>query len=944
MSRLRIITNPIDATDGMLHVRTEKVLEVFIEIKRIHPQARIYIQPACIQNDVTPTSKLDEASLQMLAKNHDFDIVCQAGEPATIAYIVVAIISLALSIYSYMNMPKANKGVEQASSNNTLGNRENTQRIGGRIPDIFGTVLAIPDLIAPPFRYFQNNVEIEECLMCLGRGYYAISNVKEGETSITQIDGESVSVYDPGQSLDTTTPMYRYGDVLNYAPLIGKQSRSITGQTLLNPSSARFISNEVTFSYPNIINVHTDDFVNGETVLIEGAQFGVKDQLLSGTVNVGLDYVLTVATSIDIHQPQNFKGLNIQALLIDDPVEGTLDLAGIYEISNVVKSGSVGSWVYEVTLISPQIINQNFLKITEAISGSISGNLTDNIDSLDLDGTYTININSGTTITLSAPDAVNPDWLKLQNWGSTAGNTIGLYGTQENWLGWFETDTEADQIYANFNAPNGLYHIGTKGYKEVIGVELQMEYQALDSTGVPTGTTYSVDDTLWGDPQSIANPVGLTLKASLSTSSRLRYRIRRITVHTSKGTVVDEVQAHSVYSMATLSKLSYEDVTLVRTVTVTNDISAGVKQRELNMLATRKVYSYATGEQSVDRVASNKFADIICAVTTDKYIGRRTIDVLDVQGLYDTQAECALYFGTNKAVEFNYTFDDANTSYEETLATIAPSVFSNARRTSGKIYFEFEKVNPSSAILFNHRNKKPQSETLSTRFGMDKQYDGVEATWRNAEENYAEESIKLPNDLISNPKKIDLVGVTNKVQAHLIANRAWNKIKYQRKSIQFTGYGEADLVTVNDRIAVVNDTSPTLVPLGIDGGYTSGEITFWSGHNIEVSQPVQLDSSKAYTIHLQLANGSVETMPVTQGVDEWSLILDRLPILPLLTGADAKVVSTVYSITLSNHLDSEAFLITEKSPSATFETQITAVNYDERYYQNDGDFINHLIS
>ncbi|HCA5279580.1 TPA: hypothetical protein MW254_003723, partial [Acinetobacter baumannii] len=69
--------------------------------------------------------------------------------------------------------------------------------------------MAIPDLIAPPLRYFQNNVEIEECLMCLGRGYYEISDVKEGETSINQIDGESVSVYDPNQSLDTTTPMYR---------------------------------------------------------------------------------------------------------------------------------------------------------------------------------------------------------------------------------------------------------------------------------------------------------------------------------------------------------------------------------------------------------------------------------------------------------------------------------------------------------------------------------------------------------------------------------------------------------------------------------------------------------------------------------------------------------------------------------------------------------------
>ncbi|WP_170248666.1 host specificity factor TipJ family phage tail protein [Acinetobacter geminorum] len=943
MSRLRIFTNPIDGHDKVLHVRTDRILEAFKYIKKKHPHARIYLQPACAHNDVTPTNKIDEASLLMLSKKHDFDVVCEAGEPATIIAAVSLVVSLAFSIYTILTMPDANKGIEKTSSNNKLGNRENTQRIGGRIPDPYGTVLAIPDLIAPPLRYFQNNVEIEECLMCLGRGYYEISDVKEGETSINQIDGESVSVYDPNQSLDTTNPMYRYGDVLNYAPLVGKQSRSITGQTLLNPSSARVVENTITFTYPNVINVATTAFVNGETISIEGAQYGVKDQLLSGTVDIGLDYVLTVATSTDIYQPQKYKGLTIQALLIDDPVEGTLDLAGVYEVSNIVKTGSAGSWVYEISLVNPQTVNQNFLKMTEAASSSISGTLTDNIDSMDLDGTYTININSGTSITLSAPDAINPDWLKLQNWGSTAGNMVGLYGSQENWLGWYETDTEGDQIFANFNAPQGLYHIGEKGYKEVIGVQLEMEYQLLDSTGMPTGSIYSISENLFGNPQSIASPVGLTLKATLPSTSRLRYRLRRLTVHSSKGTVVDEVQAHSVYIMTALTKLSYDDVTLVRTVTVTNDITSGVKKRELNMLATRKVFSYESGSKSPERIASKKFADIVCAVTRDDYIGRRSIDTVDIQDLYATQSQIQSYFGTSNAIEFNYTFDSDNMSYEETLATIASAVFCNARRTSGKIYFQFEKVNPSSSILFNHRNKMPQSETVTTRFGKDKQYDGVEATWRNASENYTEESIKLPNDGITNPKKIDLIGVTNKVQAHFLAHRAWNRIKYQRETIQFTAYGEADLITINDRIAVVKDSIPTLVPLGVDGGFTSGEIEAWTGQNIQISQPVHLDATKAYTIHLQLSNGSVETMLVTQGVDEWHLVLERLPILPLITSSDGKVTATNYSITLSNELDSEAYLISEKSPSATFESEITAVNYDERYYSNDSDYINNLI-
>ncbi|WP_432709385.1 hypothetical protein, partial [Pedobacter sp.] len=84
MSRLRILKNPLNGGEEVLHIRTDKVLETFIEVKKKHPQARIYLQPACQQNDVTPANKFDEANLVLLSKKHDFDIVCGAGEVATI--------------------------------------------------------------------------------------------------------------------------------------------------------------------------------------------------------------------------------------------------------------------------------------------------------------------------------------------------------------------------------------------------------------------------------------------------------------------------------------------------------------------------------------------------------------------------------------------------------------------------------------------------------------------------------------------------------------------------------------------------------------------------------------------------------------------------------------------------------------------------------------------
>src|SRR5690606_18116532 len=241
------------------------------------------------------------------------------------------------------------------------------------------------------------------------------------------------------------------------------------------------------------------------------------------------------------------------------------------------------------------------------------------------------------------------------------------------------------------------------------------------------------------------------------------------------------------------------------------------------------------------------------------------------------------------------------------------------------------------------RHKRPFTETRSEKYGVDRDHDGVEVTWIDPADGWVESIIRLPGEFITNPKKLELSGVTNKYRAHVLAHRAWNKIQYQRIMLKFTGYGEADLVSLNDRISVTDDTieaAPSVVILG--GNVTSGDITYWQGRNITISQPVKLESSRSYTIHLQHLNRSVETMLVMQGADEYSLILERLPVLPLVVKSEHDDYAK-YSITLSTEKDSEAFLITEKSHSGPFESDVTAITYDARYYSNDKDHINNLI-
>ncbi|MDM1324858.1 host specificity factor TipJ family phage tail protein [Acinetobacter pseudolwoffii] len=937
MSRLRILKNPLNGGDEVLHIRTDKVLEAFIEVKKKSPQARIYLQPACQQNDVTPVNKVDEAALLMLSKKHDFDIVCGAGEAVTIFYAVVAVLSAGLAIYTYLNMPDVPQ-MNQKSGNNELSNRVNRERIKGRVPDPFGTGKLIPDLIAPPILYYKDDgIEVEDCLMCLGRGEFEISDIKDGDTFGSTIDGFSTSVYAPSMSL-TGTPQIQIGEAFTEAPLVGKKSSAITGQTLKEPTESVIdtaIEGTMYPQYPNrlyLVGGGLDaTFSVGESVVVNADRIGVADVQLSGSTNVEANGVITIGSAVNIENPNNFKSIQIDTLLIQDDLNGLLDLAGRYAVSSILKSGS---FAYEIALINPVSVNPNWALLTDDNLANSSTLLTNNSNSVDISGNYA-NITAVTSdfIELEIPVEYQSEWNKLN--GITVDSaTIELRKYTDNWLGWFYINSaDIEKLIFNFYFPKGLFSVRTDGKNAEMHASYDIEYQELEGNN-PVGPVLQLDGYLLRQQQST---FGLSegIDLPIPFAEGVRVRVRKTSQNTyARSAVYDEIKLKSVYACSYLKKLVYPDVTLIRSQTVATDGALSVKERQWNCIGTQKLYSYASGERSLSKQPTNDFADIVTHITLDPLIGRRELSDLDVQGIYATSQEIKNYFGTPLAAHFNYTFDQGSQSFEEALAQIASCVGSNARREGSQIYFQFEKENPNSSILFNHRNKRPFSETRSEKYGVDRDHDGVEVTWIDPADGWVESIIRLPDEFITNPKKLELSGVTNKYQAHFLAHRAWNKIQYQREMVNFTAYGEADLVSLNDRIAVVDDVVPTLT--------SSGDITYWQGRNITISQPVKLESSRSYTIHLQHLNRSVETMLVTQGADEYSLVLERLPVLPLVVKHEYDEYAK-YSITFSTEKDSEAFLITEKSHSGPFESEVTAINYDDRYYSNDKDHINNLI-
>ena len=951
---LKIFHNELDASEFAEHFYTCLLTE-WIAVREQYPQARLYKGTICVQNDITPKTKLDAWALKDVTG--DYQVLCHAGTPLAFG-IIAAVISVGVAVYTYMNMPEMNAPQDIAGSpNNSLAQRQNKHRVNERVPDIYGKPKVIPDLVSTVYRYYEGSVQVEECLLSIGTGSFAVNEdtIKEGETPINTIDGASISIYEPGQSTISPNPQIQIGSVFDKLQIVTKQVSAIDGkQTLLSPNSARISTRSVTVTSPNEISVPSDTinesgrewsddfgawvdyriegsvdfsykFTAGEKVTISNAIYGtVEDIRLSGNTNVAMDGVLTIATSIDVVNPDNYKRVRIASLLINDPVSGALDLAGEYDVASITKSGSSGAYFYEVTLSdSFAATNPSFSLLTEDAVALTASVLTGNSNNVDLSGTYTVASTNGGVLKLVNPVATNADWGKVDSLTAAQkqqflSRQVSIKGSKDNFIGWYYAGSkDSTGFILNFLAQNGIYD-GDDSKQVTIEVEYQMVVD-----GVPTGQVYRYGDVMQGVANN-RNPIGITLRKDLPQAGQFRFRVKRENDNSDSASLIDDVVFESAYSYYETKKSVYEHDTIVRLRRMA--IGSGTNASELNMIAHRKL------DTPNGFLPTSNFADISIAMARDAYIGRMDASEVDSQSFYEISNEIAVYFGTDKACEFNYTFDDKYASYQEMIFTVAEAVFCTARREGGLHYFSFERETPNSLALFNHRNIAPESMVVTEFFGIQDNYDGVEFKWRDPSDNYSEAIIRLPDDLRTNYKTIDTQGVTNKLQAHFLAHRVWNKLRYNRKAIEFTAYGEGDLVTRMDRIAVVDSTVPILC---------SGQVELQENTVLTLDYPVSLDESKSYVVHLQLKNSTVDVIEIIGQTGEYQIELARIPIMALVT---AGVTHAVFNITEAIELEADAYLINEKTGKGVFESSISAMSYDRRYYPNDKDYINGLIA
>ncbi len=495
-------------------------------------------------------------------------------------------------------------------------------------------------------------------------------------------------------------------------------------------------------------------------------------------------------------------------------------------------------------------------------------------------------------------------------------------------------DVDRAEVWINVTAPNGLFK--DSGGKSVATVNFTLSIEKLNPVSLaPTGLVETVAGVLSG---SVSDERADTIEHATAWTGPARVRMRRTTDYDYgwSGTVQDEIKWADLYSVSPVSKTHFGNKTTIHTITQATARATAVKSRQLNCIASRKLPIYngatfsgafnAAGQLASGTIAAtSRIVDIIAAVAVDPKIGRRDlateVDMVQIYGVQDQlntwNAACG---------QFNFTFDTDNTSFEETVISIANAAFCIAYRQNGKIRLAFDRAQASSTALFTHRNKKPNAETITRKFASDAEYDGVEFVYVDPDSNQSE-TITLPlSGAYTKLKKFEIAGIRSFTQAWLRANREYAKLLGQRLTIETGTTPDARSLLPNSRVDIVDNTRFKAY---------DGEVVGQSGMELTLSQDIVFAPGLPHSLVLMRRDGSLQSLACTVGSASNKVVLQSLPSEAIVTSHGQGGIRTIYSFAADSARGAQAWLVQEIDLSDPQYCTVRAINYSATYYATD---------
>lgn len=591
--------------------------------------------------------------------------------------------------------------------------------------------------------------------------------------------------------------------------------------------------------------------------------------------------------------------------------------ANIGDVATVSRVGNVA------TIVDPTGDSRfnDYMKVGDAIE------LIDiKTSSYVLSGIYTVTSISAVDVSFTVDGTINP-WL-----GITASvpllpgdiSTTGPYNkVAVSWSNWFTMDKiKATRVLANFGAQSGMYKDdGNK--KSSASVTIRLEYQALDVNGSPIGPVYSADGTVSGRS---SDQTGVSIVGALPTPSTFRARARRVTDKDLdfEGQVVDDVSFDNLYAQIPDTTPNYGNRTTVHTARRQTPRATSIKAPKLALIVTERIYKYLGGGV-FDTVLTNNTQAVqsLIRLLRDPVCGGLNLTASNMDRLLEVQAEVEAYFGSAQAGQFCYTFDSFDVTMQDIINTVAEAIFCRAYREGSAVLLDFDRPRMGPEMVFTHRSKAP-GEKWTRAFNTRDRYDSLKFSYIDPATN-TKETITIPADGGLKTETYDSKGIRNYKQAYWAAYRRYQRNLLNRVSVEFAALEEGVFARPGRAISVVKGSRVS--PF-------DGYVVAVDGLTVVLSQNVEFTQGQEHSLILKRRDGSVQSVPVTPGANNRTVIMTSAPQEAIYTGNEA--LKTEFSFGSEDRHNAQMMVVSTVEPGSYRTVRITGYNYTDDYYAYDG--------
>lgn len=948
MQTVWLANDPFNAASWVPHF-TDDIRELLVREYAVWPQtARIYHQHVAKSHDVTPVDKVSVNALAELP-----------GPFYVVVYPAVANVLAAVAIYAVAYIvdkltTNDKKPREQifatGSPNNQLSDRTNKIRINERIPDAFGTLRFVPDVIQHPYIVYENHFPVEYSYLCIGRGDIAVSEIRDGDIKIDDIKDSIAVVYPPGNAP---------------APGGGSPNLVIGGSIIPDP----------TYSVFPVKSVNGDQLAPFNSFTCYGSGRNNKDERAghltgpTGILNTIKDWAPMIFRSdgVIVVPTNGDPDFVTSRIRVGDELQvawGRLATPFIAPLPDL----SAG-WAFTMAEHEPHFTGDGFPE-----NGRVD------LDPLVVTDVITRN-RYEVEVHCTIPGSLAAEWAKI------SGSSVGMkddgvacvfnrnasitpqnrfaFGYQQGGLneqGILVNDPDMTELWMNFVAPSGLYS-DDGANRKTINCHIAFFLTPCDANGIATGDPVESGTAVLKGSLISNETRAVTVKFTRVTPGRCRLlvcrtsqRIRQVELDPATtewfrptvfqldveqlvsndfgktaftGNVFDEVTFANCYSMNPVV-FHGPDVTTLHVKTVQNQSAGRVENREINCIATRITGSWNGTVFDPFTPDTQGFGEnMLFHIMLDSFIGRRSGSEIDFPGIAAAFQAVRDYFGDEDATRFAYTFDDDQASFEEIVLTLCAACFVVPYRQGSVIKCDPEIATDASTLILNHRNKVPGSETRQVTFGIIGDNDGVEQDYIDVDtgpDTFVPISQSNAQTAVVSPLKSRIVGLSKRHQAAWHAYRQLARMAYQHINVDVECLEEAATLSIKQRVLCEDNTRPDT---------QDGYITSVTGLVLGTSQPVAFAGGSTYTVFLQNKNGSVELLTATAGPDVRSITLGSAPSTPIIINGGSGVPTT-YVLSRNQNSQPKAMMVTDKQHNNRLTWQLSLANYSHMYYHADG--------